>query len=108
MGYKLFIDDERFPVEDMVITRNFAETVECMEGLGCPSFISFDHDLGKNEKSGHDIAKWMVEKDMDEEFTFIPYDFTYYIHSQNSVGGPNIAGLLSNYLAHRKPKELLV
>jgi hypothetical protein len=28
------------------------------------AFIIFDHDLGKNQLTGHDIAKLLMEKDM--------------------------------------------
>lgn len=102
MGYNLFIDDERDPVPgiDTVIVRSFEEAVEVMYGMGCPDFISFDHDLGEG-KNGYDIAKWMIETDLDEEGNFIPYDFKFYVHSQNNIGKSNIEGLFQSYFKNK-------
>ena len=101
MTYKLFIDDERFPVlkddEEMFIVRDYDEAVEIMRGMGCPSYISFDHDLGEG-KNGYDIAKWMIETDLDEEGSFIPYDFEFYVHSQNPIGKENIEKSIGKYI----------
>jgi len=103
--YRLFIDDERLAAlkngEMILIVRNFEEAVEIMESLGCPEFISFDHDLGEESKTGYDIAKWIVEKDMDEDQEFIPDEFEYYVHSQNPIGKSNIEGLLNSYIKQR-------
>ena len=98
---KLFIDDIRNPVEhDFFIVRTAADAYEFMEEFGCPNHISFDHDLGEsNAPTGFDIAKWMVEHDLDDNGDFIPRDFTFYVHSANPVGAANIQGLLNNYLA---------
>lgn len=99
--YKLFIDDERFPPDDdpcarWVIARNIKEVQATIEALGFPIYISFDHDLGGDEPSGHDIAKWIVETDLDGPV--IPSGFDFYVHSQNPVGTENIEGLLRQYL----------
>ena len=98
---KLFIDDIRNPVEhDFFIVRSAKDAYEFMEEFGCPNHISFDHDLGaSNAPTGFDIAKWMVEHDLDDNGDFIPRDFTFYVHSANPVGTANIEGLLNNYLA---------
>ena len=69
---------------------------------GMPNFISFDHDLGKNEPTGYDIAKWLVEVDMGrnkkilDRAAFHP-DFDFYVHSKNPVGKANIEAYLNNY-----------
>ena len=99
MGYNLFIDDERDPVPgiDTVIVRSFEEAVEVMCDMGCPDFISFDHDLGEG-KNGYDIAKWMIETDLDEEGNFIPYKFKFYVHSQNIIGKENIEKSIGKYV----------
>jgi hypothetical protein len=50
MAYKLFIDDERFPVtDDWVIVRSSKEAIDHVLAHGMPSEISFDHDLGGND-----------------------------------------------------------
>ncbi len=105
MNFKsyLFIDDEREPANDSlgwVIVRSSQEAISWCESQNrVPSFISFDHDLGGKDTSMIFIH-WMIEKDLDNP-GFIPADFDYSIHSQNSVGQKNIQGLLDGYLAHR-------
>lgn len=103
--FKMFIDDERHPPEtwtdSYVVIRNMRDFIIYTNKFGCPSFISFDHDLGENEPTGHDIVKYMVETDMNMGGTFIPSDFQFKIHSMNSVGARNILHLLNNYLCSR-------
>ena len=67
-----------------------------LKGLGMPSFISFDYDLGKG-LIGYDVAKLLVETDMDGDATF-PENFDFYVHNQNPVGKENIEGYLRDYL----------
>lgn len=100
---KLFLDDVRDPKKDgFFVVRSFTEAVEYMEINGCPNFMSFDHDLGEvNCGTGFDLAKWMVERDLDMGGTFIPKDFQFYVHSANGPGTLNIRALLYNYLAFR-------
>lgn len=105
MEWKLFLDDERFPAnkdKDFIIARSFEEAVELIELQGCPIFISFDHDLGL-EKDGYDLAKYIVEKDLDNQLSFIPKEFGFYVHSQNSVGAKNIQSYLTKYLEIHQP-----
>lgn len=101
---KLFLDDERFPPgegHDWAIVRDVPEAIAYMLEHGCPPFISFDHDLGEDKQTGHDLAKWMVERDLDTEGRFFADGFQYYVHSQNPVGLANIKGLLDKYLSQR-------
>lgn len=100
---KLYIDDIRTPKEsDFMIVRSFDDAIFYMEASGCPEYISFDHDLGEAIlKTGFDIAKWMVEQDLNSCGKFIPKDFEYHVHSANPVGAANINGLLDNYLMVR-------
>lgn len=95
----MFIDDERFPPDNgknWFICRNMMEVKQLIRIKGFPVFCSFDHDLGENEPTGYDIVKWMVECDMNN--SIIPYEFTFYVHSQNPVGAKNIREYLNNYL----------
>lgn len=97
--WKMFIDDERFPVdESFVIIRSVEEAKNKISELGMPTYISFDHDLGYNVPTGADLARWIVEQDLDNNSKFIPADFDFYVHSANPVGKKNIEGLLSQYL----------
>jgi hypothetical protein len=100
--YKLFVDDEREPVKKFdYIARDYKETMKIFNKHGCPSYISFDHDLGANSKTGFDIVKDMVERDLNKNGRWIPKNFDYHVHSANPVGKDNIVGLLDNYLEKR-------
>jgi len=98
---KLYIDDLRDPKSDgWVIVRSYPEAIHYLRTNGCPDYISFDHDLGAaGDLSGYDIAKWMVERDMDSNGEFIPFGFDFNVHSANPVGANNIRRLLENYLS---------
>ena len=104
--WKMFIDDERFPVkDDFKIVRSYDEAVDEIQKNGCPFYISFDHDLGDKVKSGFDLAKYIVEEDLNRNGAFIPNNFDYYVHSANSVGKENIIGLLKGYLEFKKENK---
>lgn len=99
--WQLFLDDERYPVreQDFIIARTVDEAIILCDAMGCPQHVSFDHDLGDGIPTGHDFAKYLVEKDLDTGF--IPANFSYYIHSANPVGKRNIDTLLKSYLKHK-------
>ena len=103
MSYKLFLDDERFPVEDgelWIVVRSYKELLKCIITYGMPTFISFDHDLGEG-KDGYDCAKWLVNICMDCDVD-IP---DFYVHSQNPIGVASINGYLNsvkNFIAKEK------
>lgn len=106
--YRLFIDDLRDPVSSSwVIARTSAEAVAMLEARGCPSEISFDHDLGGDD-TAMTVVKRLIELDLDAEGRFIPEKFIFSVHSANPVGRNNIVGLLRSYLQHRArpPGEL--
>ena len=84
---------------------------------GLPDGICFDHDLGmevalaaratgmskrksralkKEEKSGFDCAKWLVEYCLDNKLNLPPYN----IQSANPVGKANIDGLFKSFNIH--------
>lgn len=100
---KLYLDDIREPVSnDFIVVRSYDEAIKFVKKNGIPIFISFDHDLGCDEKgkileSGYDFAKWLVEMDMENIYKF-PNDFTFGIHSANPIGRNNINAILNNYL----------
>ena len=100
---KLYIDDIREPKnEGFIIVRSFEEAVNYMKENGIPEYISFDHDLGikengKLEKTGLDIAKWIINQDLNGDLV-IPENFEFNVHSANPVGANNIKDLLNCYL----------
>lgn len=112
--WKLFLDDERdvqklYPAEfeEFTVARSFEDAVKLIELHGCPSFISFDNDLGATSgKDGIDLAKWLVEADLNEEIT-INRDFSFKVHSANCVAWARIAGLLNNYMVNKHGQDYL-
>ncbi len=100
----MFIDDIRNPPEGkkhFVIVRNAEDARKLMIDIGCPDMISFDHDLGDGE-TGYDVAKWMVENDLNSGGKFIPWNFKFHVHSANPIGKINIETYLTNYLTRRE------
>ncbi|MCQ2210103.1 MAG: hypothetical protein MJZ34_07400 [Paludibacteraceae bacterium] len=90
----IYVDDIRSPVErprDLVICRNYVEAItiidQCMLD-GIAFIIDLDHDLGE-EKTGYDIAKYIVENQYK--------DCTFKVHSSNPVGRVNIRQLVTHY-----------
>lgn len=113
MTYKLFLDDVRNVdrlygsvawdpphTGDWVSCRSMAEAVAVIEDRGCPTFISFDHDLGDGVPTGMDLARWLVEHDLDHGS--MPQGFQYDVHSWNPVGAANIRALMEGYLANKR------
>jgi len=110
---KMYLDDLRTPIEEFdFVVRNYDEAISIIKEYGVPNFISFDHDLGidsegKLLKSGYDLAKWLVDSDLDDKCK-LPFDFSFKVHSQNPVGKQNIISLLEGYLKHKNnlPQEI--
>ena len=103
----MYLDDIRIPTEEFdFIVRSYDEAVKIIKQYGMPNYISFDHDLGVDEngvllQSGYDLAKWIVESDLDKKIS-IPSDFSFNVHSQNPVGKTNIILLFRNYFISQK------
>lgn len=103
---KMYLDDLRTPIEEFdFVVRNYNEAISIIKIHGVPNFISFDHDLGVDSednllKSGYDLAKWLVESDLDNNYK-LPSNFRYKVHSQNPIGKQNIISLLEGYLKHK-------
>jgi hypothetical protein len=99
LGYSMYLDDLRFPktTKNWIVVRSYQEAIDMILDYGMPAYLSFDHDLGDNVKSGFDLAKWIVESSLDNIIT-IPDHFEFNVHSANPVGAENIDGLLTQYL----------
>jgi hypothetical protein len=115
MSYNLFIDDERVPTDvqwgtwqdqisyrdsEWIIARNWDDVLELVVTFGLPKLISFDHDLGKNEKTGYEIAQQLCDMVMDGDS--LPENFNYLVHSKNPVGAENIRKYMDNFLKHQQ------
>ena len=98
---RLYIDDIRNPKGDFdVIARTSTAAIQVIENLGCPEYISFDHDLGGDD-TAMIIVKWMVNRDLDLNGKFIPEGFEFNVHSANPVGAANITAYINAYLRQR-------
>jgi hypothetical protein len=110
---KLFLDDlrsidmvyDKAMEEDFDIVRSYNEFVEYILKNGLPDFISFDNDLGLDEKGevapdGYAAAKWLVYKsNLDLK------NLKFAVHSANPVAAEQIRGLLNNYIRHLNSPE---
>ena len=103
---KIYLDDIRNPIDpDFVVLRTPQEFKEFIIMMGCPKYISFDHDLGNNVESGYDCLKWLIEYDLENNKTFIPEEFEINVHSANPVGKENILGLWECYIKNKKESK---
>lgn len=85
--------------EEWVKVASYQEAIAVLNEKGCPQFISFDNDLGGNlGTDGIDVAKWLVNKDLDEDGNFIIPEFGFFVHSQNPIAREQINSYLTNYL----------
>lgn len=105
---KLFLDDIRevkwiYGVEiasEFEVVRSYEEFVEYIRRTGLPDFISFDNDLGLDERGdvapdGYAAAKWLVyESGLDLK------NLEFKVHSANPVAAEQIRGLLNNYIQY--------
>jgi hypothetical protein len=87
MTYKLFIDDERFPVdESFIIARSSEEAIEIVKNRGIPIEIAFDHDLGGDDDSIRFLS-WLYNELCEGNWgSKLPEQFIYSVHSQNPIG----------------------
>jgi hypothetical protein len=97
----IFLDDIRIPLsDDWLIVKNYNQFIEIFNTPGFTlddvGIISLDHDLGEtiNEKTGYDVAKWLVELSIysNKDLPFIQ------CHSANPIGAENIINYINNYL----------
>jgi hypothetical protein len=100
----LFIDDERFPPDgkDWAIVRSVEEGLDWVRKNGCPSFVSFDNDLGDGMPEGRQFAAALVDMDVEANGQFMPSDFAWYAHTQNPVARDAINGLLENWMTFKR------
>lgn len=97
MTYIMFLDDERYPVdESCVVVRSYAEAVGTVMSMGVPKHVDFDHDLGDGP-NGYDFAKFLVGVALDGG----GFPESYSVHSQNPVGKGNIEGIMEGYISHK-------
>ena len=98
--YKMFIDDERFPViiEDWEIVRTSNQAKNLVLEKGLPIFISFDHDLGGDDTAIKFVV-WLADHLLDNQLQ-LPCDFGFTVHSQNPIGTKNIYSYMYNIIKY--------
>lgn len=84
---KLFVDDERFPVDDTWdIARTFHEAI-CMLERNEYDVVSLDHDLqcfyGNREMTGYDILNYLIARKVAGGWTHLPSIII--VHSQHEA-----------------------
>ncbi|MEH0152991.1 cyclic-phosphate processing receiver domain-containing protein [Limibacter armeniacum] len=109
---KLFLDDirtinmvyDKSMESEFDIVRTYSDFVDYIKTNGLPDFISFDNDLGLDNKGevaldGYAAAKWLVyESELDLT------NLKFKVHSANPVAAKQIHGLLTNYIRHLNEK----
>lgn len=79
--------------ENLIWVKSYDEFINQIKENGLPDGICFDHDLGDQEKTGYDCAKWLVKYCLER---YLPLP-KWNIQSANPVGKENIRSLLQNY-----------
>ena len=82
---KLFVDDERFPVDDTWdIARSFHEAIYLLERNEY-DLVSLDHDIqsfyGNREMTGRDVLNWLIDRKINAGWQHVPAFIE--VHSQN-------------------------
>lgn len=131
MGYKLFLDDERFPAntgehwEEIMLRSTpyqsvFSEPLAVVASTGNCWLIARTVEAAQalvdtcgapqfamfdhdlgTEQTGLDFAKWLVNRDMNAGGKFFPADFQFQVHSQNVAGAANIQHYIDGYFKQR-------
>lgn len=102
--WRLFLDDERFPVKpNCLIARSSMEAIQMLQFYGLPRHIDFDHDLGflstGIEDRGIEVVNFLWRLCEDGLLIF-PRTFTYAVHSQNPEGAKNIRSKMDQLLKY--------
>jgi hypothetical protein len=109
---KIFLDDIRIPFDDTwIILTNYQAFIDRVGKISFNDIeiISLDHDLSdfddvRGEKTGYDVAKWLVDQAMDRN-EILPL---IKVHSANPAGADNIVKYINGYLKQKKMAETTV
>lgn len=90
IGVRIWIDDLRPAPKGYIWCKTYNQAIATINDFSHSEIelICFDHDISC-EKTGYDIAKYIVENNIKLKF--------FSIHSQNIVGVKNIRHLLTHY-----------
>ena len=85
---RVYLDDQRKPGGDWVVTQTVAETIRLLE-TGMVDELSLDHDLGEDDTvgTGYDVLLWLEEQVVTNGFK-PPADIR--VHSANYAARPRM------------------
>jgi len=102
-GLRLWLDDERpMPAGFDVHVKTANEAISLIRSGGV-SIVSLDHDLGENEMTGYEVAKFIEEGAF--QGSLIPMEVR--VHSANPVGAKNMAFCIDNAKRFWRCNEVL-
>lgn len=104
IGPKIFLDDERTPPPGNWLVARDATQFRALLRDHKPTIISFDHDLGCDERgaelpSGQHCMRQLIDDAMERPTTFEHLRLVV-LHSANPVGRANMRGLLESAQRH--------
>jgi hypothetical protein len=98
---KLFLDDERFPVDETFLIVRDSERFEFLLKAWGPEIteISFDHDLGENSQDGMWCLRYLTYCIVDHPHLDWKFE-KFYLHSANPIGIDNFKKYIANAAEH--------
>ncbi|WP_373928427.1 cyclic-phosphate processing receiver domain-containing protein [Sphingomonas aerolata] len=104
IGPRIFLDDERAPPPGNWLVARDATQFRALLRDHRPTIISFDHDLGCDERgaelpTGQHCMRLLIDAAMDRPAAFDQLRLVV-LHSANSVGRANMRGLLESAQRH--------
>lgn len=117
--YNIFLDDDRQPTfvksqmgklypENWIVINNYFDFTKFVDDhFDEINLISFDHDIASFDKSGKewtgkDAVDYIIGKCLDTGNTFP----SFFVHTMNTSGRPNIIGAVLSYLKHVENKQI--
>lgn len=99
MTYHLHIDNKNEPQRDgkkwqTATSITAAEAI--LKTLGAPKTISMNYDLGKGQLHGDEIARWLVQLDLNHNV--IAEDLEYMVHGGSVVDATKMKMIVRNYM----------
>lgn len=88
----IFLDDLRKAPDGFLHVRSYDECVQALlDHNGSVNALCLDNNLGKGNKTGGDVAVWMIRND-------IIFPKTIYIHTANFAERSFIYSVLNNHV----------
>ncbi|MFB5190520.1 cyclic-phosphate processing receiver domain-containing protein [Alicyclobacillus fastidiosus] len=95
MGINVFLDDRRQAPDGFTLVKRYERCVRLL-ATGQVDKLSLDYNLGKGEKTGLDVAKWIVQQHT--------WPREIYIHSSNFL----VRQAMSKLLRQHAPEHVVI